>query len=62
MELAHDREIMSVKSMYEEALKEKDEYFNRKIVFLEKEMTSLRPIKWNRHGAFKIKIQFMCML
>lgn len=45
MELAHDREIMSVKSMYEEALKEKDEYFNRKIVFLEKEMTSLRPIK-----------------
>lgn len=31
--------------MYENSLREKDEYFNRKICFLEKEISGIRPFK-----------------
>ena len=41
----HTMEISNIRKMYEASLREKDEYFNRKISFLEKEISGIRPFK-----------------
>ena len=43
----HEREMEDMRGSYERALKEKEEYFNRKIVFLEQEMGTLRALQMN---------------
>lgn len=45
MEDSHELELQDIRASYENALKEKEEYFNHKIIFLEKEMTTLRALR-----------------
>ena len=35
-EEVHERDLQDIRSSYEAALKEKEDYFNHKIIFLEK--------------------------